>query len=234
MEIQFPWEGKPASVAPAAAPGILVPSKPPKQRGRRPASAETAAQAAAAGTAQGWRYHHLTISGPAADVAAIAAAAQGPGVVPWQLDFPAIEEDIFHLAVSPPPERRGLTVEGCRLLARQFRDRLEARHAKVLAATSAACPFDLQVLLPVPPALLRLGPHHPKALAWLDRHWGIIDYPRQVAVRPKPGIGRRLPAGHVVIGYGFFTADRSPHAAIAALGQRWPRLRFQLRLRAAD
>jgi hypothetical protein len=155
-------------------------------------------------------------------------------VVPWQLEFPAIEEDIFHLAVSPPPARRGLTVEGCRLLARQFRDRLEARHAEALAATRAACPFDLQVLLPVPPALLRLGPHHPKALAWLERHWGITDYPRHVAARPKPGIGRRLPAGHAVIGYGFFTAERSPHAAIAALGQRWPRLQFKLRLRPAD
>jgi hypothetical protein len=108
-------------------------------------------------------YCHLTITGPAGTLKSFAAAASGPGVIPWQLDFDAIEEDIFNLAVTQPPAQRDLTVAGCRLLARQFRARIEARQAKAatLIGTSHACPFDLQILLPVPDEILSLGPTHP-------------------------------------------------------------------------
>jgi hypothetical protein len=37
-----------------------------------------------------------------------------------------------------------------------------------------------------------------------------------------------------VIGYSFFTAQETPNAAIAALGRRWPALRFDLRPRPSD
>jgi hypothetical protein len=50
------------------------------------------------------------------------------GVTPWQIDSAQVEDDVFHLAVSQPPGRRNLTVEGCRILAlnRQFRERIAA------------------------------------------------------------------------------------------------------------
>ena len=103
-----------------------------------------------------------------------AAAARGSGITPWQLDYAAIEDDIFVRAVSQPASRRSLTVEGCRILARQFREKVEARQvrAAALVGRSAACPFDLHALLPVPPAILLLGPTHPTALSWLAAHWG--------------------------------------------------------------
>jgi len=55
-----------------------------------------------------------------------------------------------------------------------------------------------------------------------------------VVERPKPGLGRRLPKAHTVIGYGFFTDGETPQAAIAQLGMRWPGLRVTLQPRPAD
>jgi hypothetical protein len=252
---QYPWDTGPPSVAPKPPDSPKLPDSPKrrtKPRGRRPASV-TRAAARADRVAADWLYHHLTISGPAETVAAFAAAARGSGVIPWQLDFAAIEEDVFVRAVSQSASRRTLTVEGCRILARQFRERVEARQARAVALVghSRACPFDLHVLLPVPASILLLGPAHPTSLAWLTAHWGITDRPRQVVLRQKPTAGRRLSKGHTVIGYGFFShggvaqgspgTDRcdgnrgeTPRVAIAQLAARWPELRFSLVPRPAD
>ena len=96
------------------------------------------------------------------------------------------------------------------------------------------CPFDLHALLPVPLAILQLGPTHPAALAWLLAHWGVTDRLRQVSLRDKATTGRRLPAGHSVIGYSFFAQQETPDAAIAQLAARWVTLRFMLRHRKLD
>jgi hypothetical protein len=139
------------------------------------------------------------------------------------------------LAAAQPPAERRLTITGCHLLARQFRQRIEAHHAKAvsLIGRSRACPFDLHVLLPVPASILELGPTHAEALAWLHEHWG-IERLRQVHQLAQPRPGRRLPAGHRVIGYGFFTDGATPGAAIAGISPRWPTLRFVLRPRPSD
>jgi hypothetical protein len=165
-------------------------------------------------------------------IASFARAARGSAVIPWRLDFPRIEQDIFELAAAQPPAQRRLTITGCHLLARQFCQRVEAHHAKAvsLIERSRAVPLDLNVLLPVPASILELGPTHPEALAWLREHWG-TERLRQVHQQAKPRPGRRLPAGHGVIGYGFFTDGATPGAAIARLGPRWPALRFVLRPR---
>jgi hypothetical protein len=234
--VRYPWEQDPP---PAATP--VVPEPQTKRRGRRPAGSAPTVTAAAPSIQQAWLYHHLTLSGPADRIGAFAAAARGAGVVPWRLDFAAIEEDVFVRAISQPPSHRHLTVQGCRILARQFRERVEAHQARAtaLVGQSRACPFDLHTLLPVPAAILQLGPMHPEALAWLAAQWG-TDRLRQVTERIKPPIGRRLPKTHSSIGYGFFTAGNdgpgtaashrlgSPYAAIARLGDLWPDLRFLL------
>jgi hypothetical protein len=227
--VRFPWEIAPAPV-PVAAPAEKESPTRQTPRGRRPRSAQPCA------AAPDWLYHHLVVSGPADAVAAFAAAARGSGVIPWRLDFADIEETVFTLAVSQPAGRRGLSVEGCRILARQFRDKVEARQARAAALVghSLACPFDLHRLLPLPDAILQLGPAHPDALAWLAAQWGISDRLRQVVVRDNATAGRRLPRGHTVIGYGFFTAGATPHAAIAQLATRWPALRLTVRPRPAD
>jgi hypothetical protein len=228
---QFPWDTGPAPLAPPT--DTDAPVGKPKSRGRRPASVT---RATAAGTAPGWLFHHLTISGPAETVERFAAAARGSGVTPWQVDYAALEDDIFVRAVSQPASRRNLTVEGCRILARQFRDKVEAHQAcaAALVGRSVACAFDLHMLLPVPPAILLLGPDHPDALAWLAQHWGVTERLRQVCLRPQASAGRRLPRSHAVVGYGFFTRGETPQAAVDSIAAGWPGLRFVLAPRPAD
>jgi non-ribosomal peptide synthetase component F len=135
-----------------------------------------------------------------------------------------IEEDVFHIAAAQPPERRTLSIAGCRVLARQFRERVEAHHARALAQVgrSGACPFDLHALLPVPPEILQLGPAHPQALQWLVAHWGTPDGLRHVTDLDPDGEALR---------YGFFTTGASPHAAIAAIAAAWSALRLVLQRR---
>ena len=171
-----------------------------------------------------------------ADVAAFAEAARGPGVIPWHVDYAQVEEDIFHRAVAARGGRNGLSIEGCHILARQFRQRIEARDEKAAAliGQSHACPFDLHVLLPIPSEILQRGPTDPKSLDWLARHWGTRDALRKIVARPNSSAGRRLPSGHVVISYGFFTSGETPRAAIDQLTTRWPILRIVLTPLPAD
>jgi hypothetical protein len=230
---RFPWDPRPA---PATI--VEAPEEPPAQkipRGRRPAAVLRSGSLARR-AAPDWLYHHLTVCGPAEIVDAFAAAARGSGVIPWRLDFADIEETVFDLAVSQPAARRTLSVEACRILARQFRDRVEAHQARAAALVghSLACPFDLHRLLPVPASILQLGPVHAAALAWLATHWGISDRLRQVTLRENATTGRRRPRGHTVIGYGFFTTGDTPHAAISRLAACWPALRLMLQPRPAD
>jgi hypothetical protein len=129
--LRYPWEAEPVPVAPSPLPDPEEQLR--KRRGRR-AAARIHPASPVAPTPQ-WLYHHLTISGPAETVAAFAVAARGSGVVPWQLDFAAIEEAVFIRAVAQPAGRRNLTIEGCRILARQFREKIEARQARATEST---------------------------------------------------------------------------------------------------
>jgi hypothetical protein len=231
MAYRAPWDPDPIPEQTPAPPAPPAMHPPPRRRGRRPA--ETRAVRA---EPSNWLYHHLTVSGPAATVAGFAAAARGAGVTPWRLVADQLEEDVFLRAASQPPAERQLSIAGCHILARQFRSLVEAHHVRAVAriGRSQACPFDLHALLPVPAAILQLGPIHPAALAWLSEHWGITDRLRQVIERPDATTGRRLPRGNAVVGYGFFTAGETPHAAIARLATRWSALRFVLRPRPGD
>jgi hypothetical protein len=230
LSIRTPWdiEPTPATVAPPSD-GV---AHPPKRRGRRP----IATVFPSTNSAPAWLWHHLTISGPEADVAAFAEAARGPGVIPWHVDYAQVEEDIFHRAVAARGGPTGLSIDGCHILARQFRQLIEARDEKAAAliGQSRACPFDLHVLLPIPFEILQRGPADPKSLDWLAQNWGTGDALRKIVARPNPSAGRRLAPGHVVISYGFFTSGETPRPAATQLGARWPRLRFVLMPRPAD
>jgi len=230
-DYRTPWDTGPAPAKPALPPH--PPAPPRKPRGRRPMPA--GATAPGAGASPGWLYHHLTASGPAEPLAAFVAAARGSGVVPWRHDLTALEEDVFNLAIAQPPAQRRLGVAGCRILARQFRARIAAHqaHAAAQVGHDRACPFDLHALLPVPDSVLQRGPADPQALDWLAAHWGVTDRLRHVVLRPSATAGRRLPAGHRVAGYGFFTDGGTPHAALAQLGPRWTALRLVLQPRPA-
>jgi len=232
-----PWDDSPAAapaapvVADSPTPSPLSPDPTSPRRGRRPHAAR-----AATGEKPVWLYHHLTVSGPDGNVKEFAAAARGTGEIPWRFDGARFEKDIFHRAATVPAAQRGLSIAGCHILARQFRALVEAHQARAAARVGIgkACPFDLHALLPVPNEVLALGATHPDALAWLAAHWGVTDRLRQVVLRPGATANRRLPRGHAVIGYGFFTAGDTPHQAITTLAAGFPVLRFVLLPRPAD
>ena len=174
-----------------------------------------------------WMPFQLTISGPAEHVAAFAAAAAGPGVTPWQMDFAAMEEDVFHRLASRYPRSGRLSLEGCRVFAAQLRERAEDRRRQVLAAAegSRARPLDLHVLLPVPAAVLALGPDHPEARQWLRTHWGTGELRRVERLAAPAG---RPPKGQAGLRFGFFAASAGPTAVVRRLARAWPGLRLDL------
>jgi hypothetical protein len=179
-----------------------------------------------------WLYHHLRVTGDPAAVAAFRAAAAGPGLIPWADGPGSAAEDWFHLLAAPPaPQRRSLSLEGCRILAGQLRDAAEARARRVAerAATSRACPLCLHRLLPMPAQLLRRGPEAPESRAWLWTHWGTTAALRGVVELPVPGRGRPRPRDPGLFWVGFWSADWTPWPAILALRARWPGLSIAVR-----
>jgi hypothetical protein len=181
-----------------------------------------------------WLFHHLDISGPADDVRALQAAARGAGLIPWDLDLERMQEDFFLLLMAPPdPQQRTLSVAGARILADELCTAVARRHALAIARVGAsrACPFDLHALLPVPIEILRLGPDHPDALAWLWTHWGTNQALRHVTAQVAVEDGARggLAAGAARLQLGFWSADWTPWRALAQVAERWPALRFKTR-----
>jgi hypothetical protein len=175
----------------------------------------------------------MTITGAEGMVAAFRLAAAGAGIIPWQLDVDALAEDWFLLLAAPPaPQQRTVSLAGARVLAGQLREAVAARHAAAIARVgrSRACPFDLHALLPVPDAVLRLGPDHPDALVWLWQHWGTTEALRHVAEDPvAAGDPRDAGAGEAVFRVGFWSADWTPWRALLRLCAAWPALRFDIR-----
>lgn len=179
-----------------------------------------------------WLHHWLHITGPSGAVAAFRDAAAGAGIIPWQLDLDRTEEDLFHLLVAPAaPQQRTLRLDGARILARQLRDAVERRHQIAVARVgrSRACLFDLHALLPVPDAILRLGPEEPEALAWLWEHWGTSDGLRHVDENKASHPRDKRPSGQTDFHVAFWSADWTPWRALVTLGRRWPALRFAVR-----
>ncbi len=177
-----------------------------------------------------WLLHRLVVTGPTATLARFRAAASGAGTIPWRLDLDSLEENWFHLLVDPA--HRALSLVGARVLAGQLREAVEHRHAVAVALVghSRACPFDLHALLPVPAAVLLLGPDHPDALAWLWQHWGTTQALRHVAPDTAP---TRSPAPELLAGedrwqLSFWSADWTPWRASRRLRTDWPALRFDL------
>ena len=183
-----------------------------------------------------WLHHRLTIIGVANQLADFRRAAAGAGIIPWEIDFDRLEEDVFHLLAAPPPsQQRTLSVAGARVLAGQLREAVGRRHERAVArvGVSQACSFDLHALVPVPDHVLRLGPHDPVALAWLWEHWGTTQPLRHVAEDVVAGQDVRRLSGptaeHDAIHVTFWSADWTPWRVLAALAKRWPGLRFDVR-----
>jgi hypothetical protein len=177
-----------------------------------------------------WLRHDLVVTGPALDVAAFRAAAEGAGGIPWHYpDLDLDEEDRVLALVHPPDGSPGLRLAAARVLARQLRSAVEVHQQRVAAGVgrSRLCPFDLYALLPVPVSVLRRGPDDSTGIAWLRAHWGVVQALRQVRLRADPP-DRRL-RHSARLRYEFWSADWTPWAAFVALRKGWPLLVFDVR-----
>lgn len=176
-----------------------------------------------------WLRHDLVITGPAADVKALRAAAAGGGAIPWvDLDLDHWEEDRAHALVQPPDGSPGLTPAAARVLARHLRTAVETHQHRVLAAAGQKpCPFDLHALVPVPDAILRRGPADPASRTWLQRNWGTTRALRHV--RPRPGEADRRHHRAARFALDFWAADWTPWPVFSALRARYPTLKFLVR-----
>ncbi len=182
-----------------------------------------------------WLHHHLTVTGDADLVTLFRHAAAGPGAIPWRDDLGQAEEDWFHLLAASRGAQgpRSISLHGARVLAGQLRDAVERRREQAAVRAGrgggGACPLDLHRLLPVPAALLRLGPGHPDARRWLWANWGTTWPLRHVAELPAPKAGRPPSRTPGRLRLGFWSADWTPWPAVARLRRDWPALRFEVR-----
>ena len=168
-----------------------------------------------------WLAHRLVITGPADDVAGFRAAARGTNAAPWHLDLDAEEARLFAPMAGAGADAR--------VLARELREVLAARHDRVLTgwAGPGACPLDLHRLVPIPHAILQHGEHDPAARRWLWAHWGTTRPLQQVRV--VPGQEDRRLRRSAKLSLAFLAADWTPWQAIRRVRQDWPRLVFDVR-----
>ncbi len=174
-----------------------------------------------------WLHHQLIGTGPSADLGRFRDAAAGAGTVPWQLDFGRMEEDLFHVLVAAGQ----LSLEGARVLSGQLQAAVARRHARAVARVgwSVACPFDLHALVPVPDAILCLGPDHPDALAWLWAHWGTTEALRHVMAGESAGRHPKRAPAKGALKLRFWSADWTPWRALEKIRADWPGLWFDVR-----
>jgi hypothetical protein len=175
-----------------------------------------------------WLRNTLTVTGPAERVEDFRAAAAGPGVIPWTLDLADLEEDFLLPMAAPQDGVRAISLAGAKILARRLRDAVALNHRRALArmATDRSCPFDLHRLLPVPAAILALGPEEGVSRDWLRAHWGVACPLRHVQALPTSLDGRRKKMGQLRVG--FWSANWSPWQALARLRRAWPDLSLEL------
>lgn len=166
-----------------------------------------------------WLSNRLAISGPAASVTRFRAAAQGTNAAPWHLDLDEEEARLFAPMATGGADAR--------ILARELREVIAARHDRVLTswAGPGSCPLDLHRLIPIPGAILQLGEHDPAAQRWLWAHWGTMQTLRDVRVLDDTDKRLRRSARMTMA---FFSADWTPWQAIVRLRRDWPELIFDM------
>lgn len=180
-----------------------------------------------------WLSNILTVVGPSADLADFRSTASGPGAVPWQPDYDRLQEDWLHQLLAPRPVRRGISVEGARILTGQMREAIETLQTQAgqgPGGDTQICALDLHALVPVPGHLLRLGPNDPVVLAWLWENWGTTWMLRHVEEAPKGHAGVIVPEGHDAVCLRFWSADWTPWRALATVRMRWPTLTLHVRI----
>jgi hypothetical protein len=182
-----------------------------------------------------WLPHELTITGPDEALARFRAAASGPGIIPWVIDYDRVEEDWALEMLTPPPAERGISVEGARILARHLREMVELQDMRAAEAAlgGETCPLDLHALVPIPDRILRIGPNDPDSLNWLWENWG-TTWPLRGVEEITPQAATEAQSEKDELRYRFWSADWTPWRALSSIKSRWPEMMFQIAVRAVS
>ncbi|MBL7240532.1 transposase [Komagataeibacter rhaeticus] len=168
-----------------------------------------------------WIRTTFTVSGPVDAVARFRVAAQGPGIIPWQVDF-----DYEQARLLAPMAGKGAQAVTLARLLRQASERLHRIALQHQAAGTPACAFDLHRLVPVPGLILEAGSDSRAAAAWLQAQWGTLLPLRRVEVEaPRDQRARR--SARLV--YRFWSAEWTPWQALERVRTDWPELVFDIR-----
>ncbi|GAO01099.1 transposase [Komagataeibacter xylinus NBRC 13693] len=184
-------------------------------------SVRAAARRCTMRAAPDWVQTTLTVSGPVDAVARFRVAAQGPGIIPWQVDF-----DYEQARLLAPMAGKGAQAATLARLLREASERLHRIALQHQAAGTPACAFDLHRLVPVPGPILEAGADSRAAAAWLQAHWGTLLPLRRVEVEaPRDQRARR--SARLV--YRFWSAEWTPWQALERVRTNWPELVFDIR-----
>lgn len=167
-----------------------------------------------------WVRTTLTVSGPVDAVARFRAAAQGPGIIPWQVDF-----DYEQARLLTPMAGKGAQAVTLARLLRQASERLHRIALSHQAAGTPSCAFDLHRLVPVPGSILEAGSDSRTAVVWLQAHWGTLLPLRRVEVEAVRDQRARRSARLV---YRFWSAEWTPWQALERVRTDWPELVFDI------
>ncbi|WP_182355903.1 site-specific integrase [Komagataeibacter europaeus] len=184
-------------------------------------SVGTAARRRTTRPAPDWIWTTLTVSGPVGAVARFRAAAQGPGIIPWQVDF-----DYEQARLLAPMAGKGAQAVTLARLLRQASERLHRIALSHQAAGTPSCAFDLHRLVPVPGSILKAGSDSRTAVVWLQAHWGTLLPLRRVEVEAVRDQRARRSARLV---YTFWSAEWTPWQALERVRTDWPELVFDIR-----
>ncbi|PYD59076.1 transposase [Novacetimonas maltaceti] len=168
-----------------------------------------------------WIRTTLTVSGPVDAVARFRAVAQGPGIIPWQVDF-----DYEQARLLAPMAGQGIQAVTLARLLRQASERLHRIALQHQAAGTPASAFDLHRLVPVPGPILEAGSDSRAAAAWLQAQWGTLLPLRRVEVEAVRDQRARRSARLV---YTFWSAEWTPWQALDHIRTDWPDLVFDIR-----
>jgi hypothetical protein len=152
-------------------------------------------------------------------------ATSGPGFVDWQPEWYGVYEQIYFEAGRGGAPTR----EAAEHLARKLRDILWRRHEEERARAemdSHGVPLDLNALIPIPRRVLRKGfVEGGQERMW--GNWGVRWPIRRVTF----AIERRdTSAVKLVAVFRFLSEDWSPWIALLHMRERWPELRFEMKV----
>ena len=170
-------------------------------------------------------FNRLEVSGPDERLYDFIGAASGPGFVDWRPEWYSVYEQIYFGAVRGGAPTR----EAAENLARTLRDILWRRHEEERGRAeldSHRVPLDLNALFPIPRRVLRKG-FGEAAQEWMWRNWGVRWPIRRVTFAIER---RETNGGKPVAVFRFISEDWPPWVAVLRMRERWPELRFEMRV----